>query len=114
MIDPSNTDIILIPATTLELPVADMNVFESHEGMYVNVVAAGGDGDNIIFSEYYNFDTYGDAVVCKARNRLFQFTERNVPDIDVLMAIQHTLTKLKGVASSLTTIMEVKTLIQLF
>jgi len=82
MIDPSNTDIVRIPATTLELPVADMSVFESHEGMYVNIVAAGGGEDNIVFSEYYNFDRYGETVVCKARNRIFQFTERNVPDID--------------------------------
>ncbi len=82
MIDPDNTDIDIIPATSLQLPVESMNVFESHEGMYVSIESSGSKTD-IVFSEYYNFDRYGEVLVCQARNnRIYQYTEMNDPDVE--------------------------------
>ena len=59
-----------------------MDVFESLEGMYVEVVSTEDEETDIVISEYFNFDRYGEVVVCNAVDRIFQFTETNEPSIE--------------------------------
>ena len=53
-----------------------------YEGMYVNIEASEDPESQVVISEYYNFDRYGDVVVCNAKGRIYQYTEINKPDID--------------------------------
>eukprot|EP00551_Chaetoceros_affinis_P011033 CAMPEP_0203663238 /NCGR_PEP_ID=MMETSP0090-20130426/899_1 /ASSEMBLY_ACC=CAM_ASM_001088 /TAXON_ID=426623 /ORGANISM="Chaetoceros affinis, Strain CCMP159" /LENGTH=773 /DNA_ID=CAMNT_0050526121 /DNA_START=15 /DNA_END=2336 /DNA_ORIENTATION=+ len=65
----------------ITLPAAGTMDFEALEGMLVSVVPS--DTTNLVVSEYYNFERYGEVVVCavdKAIGRAFQFTENNAPD----------------------------------
>ena len=64
------------------MPVANLEDLEMYEGMLVSVSAV--DGNSIVISEYYNFDRYGDMVVCSSDDeagRVFQYTENFPPDV---------------------------------
>ena len=66
----------------LNLPVDNMDDYEKYESMVVQIKPTS--SNDIVVSEYYNFDRYGEVVVCsvdKSRGRLYQFTENSVPDI---------------------------------
>lgn len=71
----------MVEPTQLQLPVDDMSVFETLEGMYVEVVSSEDEDTDIVISEYYNFDQYGEVVVCNAEDRIFQFTETSEPSV---------------------------------
>jgi len=66
---------------TLSLPVANMAELERYEGMIVAINAT--PNNDLVVSEYYNFDRYGDIVVCSADEsigRIFQFTAKYPPN----------------------------------
>ena len=66
----------------LNLPLDSMDDYEKYEGMVVQIKPAS--THDIVVSEYYNFDRYGEVVVCsvdKSKGRLYQFTENSMPDI---------------------------------
>ena len=48
MADPDTTDIVPIPATTLQLPVTSMDDFERYEGMYVSIESSDDERPNKI------------------------------------------------------------------
>ncbi len=73
-----------IKPKTLWLPVKNIDDFEKYEGMYVSVQARR--NSDIVISEYYNFDRYGEVVVCEGRSkhsdgRNYQFTEIKRPNV---------------------------------
>jgi predicted extracellular nuclease len=66
----------------LMVPVADMDDFEKLEGMLVDIQAQ--DYNEIYISEYFDFDRFGDILVCAAPEqdgRIFQYTTRNAPSV---------------------------------
>ncbi len=65
----------------VKLPVTNIDELEQYEGMVISVQPD--INHTLVVSEYYNFDRYGEVVVCSADEaigRLYQFTETNVPD----------------------------------
>ncbi len=63
------------------LPLSDLSDLEKYESMLISVKPI---VDNtLVVSEYYNFDRYGEVVICSAPKedgRIFQFTEVRAPD----------------------------------
>ena len=76
----------VIAPTPLVLPTASLEAFE---GMLVSVQAD--TGNDMVVSEYFNLDRFGEFKVCSAPvadGRIFQFTARNVPDVTGYTAFQ--------------------------
>lgn len=65
----------------INLPLSSIDELERYEGMIVSVKP--NINHKLVVSEYYNFDRYGEVVICSAEedmDRIYQFTETNVPD----------------------------------
>ena len=65
----------------VELPVADFTDLEKYEGMLVTMTAPR--KSSLVISEYFNFDRFGEVVICSAPDdlgRLFQFTSKKPPN----------------------------------
>jgi predicted extracellular nuclease len=67
---------------TIPMPVSDVSVLDSFQGMVVDIVAAA--SYNVAISEYYNLDRYGEAIVCAADvdiGRLYQYSTEHYPSV---------------------------------
>mmetsp|Transcript_10191 Transcript_10191/g.15648 ORF Transcript_10191/g.15648 Transcript_10191/m.15648 type:complete len:527 (-) Transcript_10191:826-2406(-) len=77
----------ILEPIVLRLPIESSTEFEKYEGMLVTVVP--NEGNDIVVSEYYNFDRFGEVVVCSASTeagRLYQFSEKESPDVTAYKA----------------------------
>ena len=63
-----------VEPTSFELPATDLLDFERFEGMLVTIP------QDLVISEYYNFDRYGEIVL--ATERFMTFTAVNEPSVD--------------------------------
>lgn len=61
-----------VEPTTIALPVIDVNVFEKYESMLITFP------QNLVISEYFNFDRYGEIVL--TTDRFLTFTAEYEPD----------------------------------
>ena len=79
---------IFAPVSVM-LPLANMDDLEMYEGMKISVAPK--PNYTLVVSEYFNFDRYGEVVVCSAeedKGRIFQFTEKSAPDTSLYSAHQ--------------------------